>query len=301
MEIPYTFTARPDTGLYNGKLGIWLFLASEVMLFGAIFTAYLFVRLGADDGTWPDHIQNVALGFSNTVLLITSSITMVWAWVALKERKFNTYKLALGLTILCGLVFLVIKGIEYKSKYDHFGFFIKEDKFAQYQPELDKIGAYYSAVPSQHAYEVRGHFHGETDNTITFMPDGRPSYLINLAGKSETPAAGEERAGVEGASGEEPTVTLTTSDIIRYGRFAAQVWHLLRHLLPGDRPSRPAHHRRRYRHALFPHHWLGALPPQPGTAFQPHRGHRHLLALCRPGLDHGLPHFVSHLNFCIQP
>jgi cytochrome c oxidase subunit 3 len=51
MEIPYTISARPDTGLWNGKLGIWLFLASEVMLFGALFTAYLFVRLGAEDGT----------------------------------------------------------------------------------------------------------------------------------------------------------------------------------------------------------------------------------------------------------
>ena len=50
MEIPYTLTARPDTGLYNGKLGIWLFLASEVMLFGALFTSYLFMRLGAEDG-----------------------------------------------------------------------------------------------------------------------------------------------------------------------------------------------------------------------------------------------------------
>jgi len=87
MEIPYTFTARPDTGLYNGKLGIWLFLASEVMLFGAIFTAYLFVRLGADDGTWPNHVQNVWLGFSNTVILITSSITMVWAWVSFSASR----------------------------------------------------------------------------------------------------------------------------------------------------------------------------------------------------------------------
>jgi cytochrome c oxidase subunit 3 len=219
MEIPYTLTARPDTGLYNGKLGIWLFLASEVMLFGAIFTAYLFVRLGAEDGTWPDHIQNVWLGFSNTCILITSSITMVWAWVALKERKFNTYRLALALTILCGLVFLCIKGIEYKSKYDHFGFFIKEDKFSQYQADLDKMGAYYAAVPTQHAYEVRGHFHGETASTITFMPDAKPAYLINLAGKDKTAGApGDEQAGAENASGEEPTVTLAISDIDRYGR-----------------------------------------------------------------------------------
>ena len=221
MEIPYTLTARPDTGLYNGKLGIWLFLASEVMLFGAIFTAYLFVRIGAEDGTWPDHIQNVWLGFANTCILITSSITMVWAWVALKERKFDTYRLALLITICCGLLFLCIKGVEYYSKYEHFGFFIQEDKFAQYQPALDKMGAYYCAVPSSHAYEVRGHFHGETADTITFMPAAKPSYLINLAGKENAAAAGEERAGVKNASGEEPTLTLQLKDLdpIRgYGR-----------------------------------------------------------------------------------
>ena len=39
MEIPYNSEARPDTGLYNAKLGIWLFLASEVMLFGALFSS----------------------------------------------------------------------------------------------------------------------------------------------------------------------------------------------------------------------------------------------------------------------
>ena len=47
MEIPYTVKPRPDTGLYNGKLGIWLFLASEVMLFGALFSSYVLLRVGA--------------------------------------------------------------------------------------------------------------------------------------------------------------------------------------------------------------------------------------------------------------
>jgi len=47
MEIPYTVAERPDTGLNNGKIGIWLFLAPEVMLFGALFAAYLMVRTGA--------------------------------------------------------------------------------------------------------------------------------------------------------------------------------------------------------------------------------------------------------------
>ena len=47
MDIPYTVEARPDTGLNNGKIGIWLFLASEVMLFGALFASYMMLRVGA--------------------------------------------------------------------------------------------------------------------------------------------------------------------------------------------------------------------------------------------------------------
>ena len=57
MEIPYTITARPDTGLFNAKAGIWLFLASEVMLFGALFTTYILLRTGATE--WPHGILNI--------------------------------------------------------------------------------------------------------------------------------------------------------------------------------------------------------------------------------------------------
>ncbi len=49
MEIPYAVSARPDTGLNNGKIGIWIFLASEVMLFGALFATYIMLRVGAAD------------------------------------------------------------------------------------------------------------------------------------------------------------------------------------------------------------------------------------------------------------
>lgn len=51
MEIPYATTVRPDTGFTNGKLGMWLFVASEVMFFGGLFSAYAFLRLAAAD--WP--------------------------------------------------------------------------------------------------------------------------------------------------------------------------------------------------------------------------------------------------------
>ena len=57
MEIPYTVDIRPDTGLNNVKLGIWLFLASEVMLFGGLFSSYVLLRVGAEAGTWPHNLQ----------------------------------------------------------------------------------------------------------------------------------------------------------------------------------------------------------------------------------------------------
>ena len=47
MDIPYTVEVRRDTGLINGKIGIWLFLASEVMLFGALFSTYIILRTGS--------------------------------------------------------------------------------------------------------------------------------------------------------------------------------------------------------------------------------------------------------------
>src|SRR5882762_3161490 len=214
MEIPYTFTARPVTGLYNGKLGIWLFLASEVMLFGAIFTAYLFMRLGAEDGTWPTHIQNVWLGLANTIILIISSITMVWAWVALKERKFNTYRLALAITILCGVVFLCIKGVEYKSKFEHYGFFIKEEAMDKYLPEIKKQNIFYSAIPSQHVFEVRGHLHpSESPDVYTFLPDKNPSYLIDLTKGEKGASSAEVTAGPE----EETPFNIDKADVERWG------------------------------------------------------------------------------------
>ena len=51
MDITYTVEIRRDTGLTNGKIGIWLFLASEVMLFGALFASYILIRTGAP--SWP--------------------------------------------------------------------------------------------------------------------------------------------------------------------------------------------------------------------------------------------------------
>ena len=113
MNIPYTVEVRPDTGLSNGKLGVWLFLASEVMLFGALFSTYILLRVGAAE--WPQGELTVWLGAVNTVILIASSMTMVMAWASLKMNEWGKHRLYLGGTLALAALFLVNKYFEYRE------------------------------------------------------------------------------------------------------------------------------------------------------------------------------------------
>jgi heme/copper-type cytochrome/quinol oxidase subunit 3 len=115
VEIPYTVEPRPDSGLANGKLGIWLFLASEVMLFGALFSTYILLRVGAAE--WPHGELSIRLGAINTVILICSSVTMVMSWASLKLNDFSKSRVYLLVTIVLASIFLVNKYFEYA---DHF-------------------------------------------------------------------------------------------------------------------------------------------------------------------------------------
>jgi cytochrome c oxidase subunit 3 len=115
MNIPYTVEERPDSGLANGKLGIWLFLASEVMLFGALFSTYIILRMGAPE--WPHGELNVPLGTVNTIILIGSSMTMVMAWASLKMHDWSKHRLYLIATVVLALVFLVNKYFEYAAHF----------------------------------------------------------------------------------------------------------------------------------------------------------------------------------------
>src|SRR5262245_50056028 len=128
MEIPYTIKPRPDTGLYNAKVGIWLFLASEVMLFGALFSSYVLLRVGAD--FWPHGLLDVPIGTFNTAVLITSSVTVVLSWANLKLGNFGRARMYLGLTVLCALAFLGIKTKEYNDKFTHYAIRFKDDATA---------------------------------------------------------------------------------------------------------------------------------------------------------------------------
>ncbi|HVG08569.1 MAG TPA: cytochrome c oxidase subunit 3 [Thermoanaerobaculia bacterium] len=146
MEIPYNTEARPDTGLYNAKLGIWLFLASEVMLFGALFSSYILLRTGA--ATWPhgrDLGLNVPLATLNTMILIGSSVTIVLSWASLRLGDLRKFRLYMGLTLLCSLGFLVIKYIEYTEKFHHGHF-----------PSTNTFFAIYFTLTGLHGLHVIG-------------------------------------------------------------------------------------------------------------------------------------------------
>ncbi len=118
MEIPYVVTPRKDTGLINSKIAIWLFLASEVMLFGGFFSAYVFLRVDADY-PWPERALPVIPGLVNTFVLIASSVTVVFAWASLKLRKWRHFQAYMLFTLLCAATFMVLKGIEYNVKFHH--------------------------------------------------------------------------------------------------------------------------------------------------------------------------------------
>jgi len=126
--IPYIWKARPDTGVTNAKLGIWLFLASEVMLFGGLFSTYIVLRVGATDWPLGATYLSIPMAFANTIILISSSVTMVLSWASLELNDFKKHKLYLGLTILLALAFLVVKYFEYSAKFHH-GLFPSTNNF----------------------------------------------------------------------------------------------------------------------------------------------------------------------------
>lgn len=104
----------------NSKLGMWLFLGTEIMFFTAFIGTYIVLRVGSQP--WPSVEQthiNVLAGGVNTFVLIFSSYLVVVAYEAMTHKKYEKARWTLWAVFLCAGLFLVIKGIEYKGKWDH--------------------------------------------------------------------------------------------------------------------------------------------------------------------------------------
>src|SRR5262245_40155372 len=105
------------TGIPSGKLGIWVFLASEVMLFGAFISSYIVLRMGSPNFAVPaEEIMGRPLATLNTFVLITSSVTMVLALAAIQRDDVKAFARYVMTTIGFGFVFLCIKMFEYHHK-----------------------------------------------------------------------------------------------------------------------------------------------------------------------------------------
>ena len=131
MRPPYP--AEPGAGVYSNKLGMWVFLASDVMFFTALIGSYIVLRFGAP-GEWakPGAVLNVPLTAFNTFLLICSSVSMVKAYAAIQDGKKyflrpvpgrflrdGGLKFWLLVTMICGAGFVGVQLVEYCKLVGH--------------------------------------------------------------------------------------------------------------------------------------------------------------------------------------
>jgi cytochrome c oxidase subunit 3 len=106
--------AHRSSRVETATLGMLLFIISEVMIFGAFFTAYFFIRV-VSKNPWPAHGNAIpeAVAGINTAILLSSSLTIHWALVSIKKNNRFGLKAGMVATFLLGLTFLTVQVNEY--------------------------------------------------------------------------------------------------------------------------------------------------------------------------------------------
>jgi heme/copper-type cytochrome/quinol oxidase subunit 3 len=110
--IPYTTEPRADSGVSNVTMGIWLFLASEVMLFGALFSSYALLRIAAPD--WPSGREALSLSFglANTLVLVLATLFVLRA----RAATGGVLRRNLWISITFAALFLIGKSLEWRQE-----------------------------------------------------------------------------------------------------------------------------------------------------------------------------------------
>ena len=117
-----------STGLPSTKLAMWLFLASECLLFGALITTYVLYRGASTTGPYPNEIFDIRYTSVSSFVLLASSLTMVLALTAADQRDFARMRLWLIATAMLGLTFVGGQVYEFTSFY-HEGLTLKSNLF----------------------------------------------------------------------------------------------------------------------------------------------------------------------------
>ena len=115
-HLPFT----PNQSYNMSKLGMWIFIVTELLFFGALFVLYTIFRYKLPE-TWLESskLLSVPFGALNTVVLLISSFTVAWAVEAVKEGKIALVNKLVAITLLCAFIFMVVKGVEYNHKTHH--------------------------------------------------------------------------------------------------------------------------------------------------------------------------------------
>jgi cytochrome c oxidase subunit 3 len=122
-----------DQQYQSAKLGMWIFLATEILFFGGLFCAYTVYRSNHPEVfVFGHHFLDKNLGALNTVILICSSLTAAWAVRAAQLRQIRVLKIMIAVTMLFAFGFLGVKGIEYTTKWKHGLLWAR-----QYHPHID--------------------------------------------------------------------------------------------------------------------------------------------------------------------
>ncbi len=119
-EHSHVHAMDPAVEYSSSKLGMWLFLGTEILLFGGLFAAYAYFRAKYPEIFTRDHEElNWQMGALNTCVLIFSSMTMAMAVTSIQRGKQKAAAWLLLLTIVCGIGFGVVKYFEYSAKFEH--------------------------------------------------------------------------------------------------------------------------------------------------------------------------------------
>jgi heme/copper-type cytochrome/quinol oxidase subunit 3 len=136
--IPVSRRPQPGIEVYNMKLGMWVFLLSEVMFFTSLIGTYIILRFANPEAFGaPGEVLNVPLTGINTFILICSSVTMVKAFAAIENGDQKGLKIFLLATILLGAIFVGIQVVEY-NVLAHEGFVPMASQYAAHG--RDEIG-----------------------------------------------------------------------------------------------------------------------------------------------------------------
>lgn len=110
--IPFTVERRPDTGVNNVQLGMWLFLASEAMLFGGLFSAYFMLRAGAAEA-WRPMSGHIDAALVSTALLFGGTAAFAVALRMARARRIPAFRGWMLAAVLLPLLFVPYKGLQY--------------------------------------------------------------------------------------------------------------------------------------------------------------------------------------------